>query len=117
MKLPDDRGRLQDMLEAAEEAAALSQGKTRADVEADRVLNLAFTRLLEIIGEAAARLSREFRQTYPAIPWADIIGLRNRLIHNYRAVDFDILWPIIEQDLPSLIAGLRAILGNMSEGD
>jgi len=112
MKQPDDRGRLQDMLESAEEAAALSRGKTRADMDADRVLNLALTRLLEIIGEAAARISPEFRQRHAEIPWPDIIGLRNRLIHDYRDVDFDILWRIIDRDLPMLIAGLTIILEN-----
>ncbi len=104
------------MLESAGEAAALSQGKTRADMDADRVLNLALTRLLEIIGEAAARLSPEFRQRHPEIQWADIIGLRNRLIHDYRDVDFDILWRIIEQDLPTLNADLSRILEN-EEGE
>ena len=79
------------MLESAEEAASISHGKTRPDLDADRVLNLALTRLLEIIGEAAARLSPEFRQRHPQIELADIIGLRNRLIHDYRDVDFDIL--------------------------
>jgi uncharacterized protein with HEPN domain len=57
------------MLESAEEAAELARGKTRADMDTDRVLNLALTRLLEIIGEAAARLSPEFRQRHPEVPW------------------------------------------------
>ncbi len=100
------------MIELAEEVAALSQGKTRADMEGDRVLSLALTRLLEIIGEAAARLSADLRQRRSEIPWADIIALRNRLIHNYRDVDFGILWRIIERDLPTLIAELSRILEN-----
>lgn len=112
MKQPDDPGRLRDMLESAEEAIAIALGKTRADFDTDRLLNLALTRLLEIIGEAAARLSPAFRQCHPEIPWADIIGLRNRLIHNYRDVDLDILWRIVEADLPALIEGLKGILAN-----
>ena len=110
MKQPDDRGRLQDMLESAEEAAAVARGRTRADMDGDRLLNLGIARLLEIIGEAAARVSPEFRDRCPEIPWADIIGLRNRLIHNYRDVDFDILWRIVEADMPPLIDGLKRIL-------
>ena len=105
------------MLESAEEAAALSQGKTRVDMDADRVLSLALTRLLEIIGEAAARLSPEIRHRHPEVPWADIIGLRNRLIHDYRDVDLNILWRIIEHDLPSLIVELTNILRDTRGND
>lgn len=115
MKRPDDRGRLQDMLESAEEAVEVVRGKTRADTDGDRVLNLALARLLEIIGEAAARLSPEFRLRHPEVPWADIIGLRNRLIHNYRDVDFNILWQIIDVDLPVLINDLKRILATQGE--
>jgi uncharacterized protein with HEPN domain len=57
MKHPDDHGRLQDMLESAEEAAEVARGKIREDMDRDRLLNLALVRLLEIIGEAAARVS------------------------------------------------------------
>jgi uncharacterized protein with HEPN domain len=110
MKRPDDRGRLQDMLESAEEAAEVARGKGREDMDRDRVLNLALARLLEIIGEAAAGPSPEFRRRHPEVPWADIIGLRNRLIHNYRDVDFNILWQIIDVDPPILIIDLKRIL-------
>ncbi len=75
------------------------------------MLELALTHLLEIIGEAAARISEETQSRYPQIPWRQIIGLRNRLIHGYDVVDLDILWDIADQDLPSLIAELKAILG------
>ena len=67
-------------------------------------------RLLEIVGEAAARLSPDTRDRYPRIPWPDIIGLRNRLIHGYDIVDFDILWDIVNGDLPPLIARLREVV-------
>lgn len=115
MKQADDRGRLQDMLESAEEAAEIARGKAREDMDRDRVLNLALARLLEIIGEAAARLSPEFCRRHPEVPWADIIGLRNRLIHNYRDVDFNILWQIIDADLPALIGNLKRILAAQRE--
>jgi uncharacterized protein with HEPN domain len=62
------------------------------------------------VGEAAARLSAETRDHSPQIPWPDIIGLRNRLIHGYDIVDFDILWDIVNDDLPPLIAQLREVL-------
>ncbi len=89
---------------------ALTQGKSRADLDADRLLNLALVHLLEIIGEAANRIPQAEQAQYPQIPWTQVIGLRNRLIHGYDSVDFDILWQIISQDLPPLIANLESII-------
>ena len=88
----------------------MARGKTRAQLDPDRQLNLALTRLLEIIGEAAARTPQEERSRYPTIPWVQIVGLRNRLIHGYDSVDFDILWQIVTRDLPPLIAIVEEIL-------
>jgi len=85
------------------------RGKTRADLDQDRQLNLALVRLLETIGEAAARVPKEEHSHYPAIPWAEIVSLRNRLIHGYDQVDFDILWQIVTHDLPKLIEALEKI--------
>ena len=110
MTPPDDLTRLRHMLRHAEEAVQLAHGRSRADLDNDRLLNLALTRLLEIVGEAAARVSTSEQARHTAVPWHAIVGLRNRLIHGYDAVDFDILWNIIEFDLPSLIAELRQIL-------
>jgi uncharacterized protein with HEPN domain len=70
-------------------------------------LNLSLVRLLEIVGEAASRMPLEERIRYPDIPWAEIVGLRNRLIHGYDSVDFDILWQILSKDLPPLIEALE----------
>jgi uncharacterized protein with HEPN domain len=98
------------MLNAAREAAQMAQGKTRADLDADRPLNLSLVRLLEVVGEAASRVPAPERAAYPGIPWPQIVGLRNRLIHGYDNVDFDILWQIVTQDLPALIAELEKIL-------
>lgn len=67
-------------------------------------------RLLEIIGEAANQVLIKERSRYPEIPWSQIVSLRNRLIHGYDAVDFDILWQIVTQDLPLLIAALEKIV-------
>jgi uncharacterized protein with HEPN domain len=102
--------RLRHMLDYAREAVALSEGKTQADLDSDRLLELALVRLLEIVGEAASRVSLEDRALYPAIPWLQIIGLRNRLIHGYDAVDREILWQIVVVDLPSLVTDLEEIL-------
>ena len=105
----DDNVRLGHMLEYAREACALTQGRTRADLLADRVLELALTRLLEVVGEAANCVSEPTQARHPQIPWRNIIGLRNRLIDGYEAVDDDIMWEIIEHDLPPLISALTKI--------
>jgi uncharacterized protein with HEPN domain len=73
---------------------------------------LALARLLEIVGEAAGRVSDETRALHSEIPWPQIIGLRNRLIHGYDAVDYDILWQIITDDLPALLAILEKALSS-----
>lgn len=71
---------------------------------------LALVRLLEIIGEAAGRISKADRDRYSNIPWAEIVGLRNRLIHGYDEVDLDILWEIVTADLTPLIKNLENLL-------
>ena len=106
---PDrDRIRLAHMLEHAKEAIHLVEGRNREDLDTERVLSLALVRLLEIVGEAAAKVSPEARNRYPAVPWPEIVGLRNRLIHGYDSVDFDILWHIVEDDFPALVHELSA---------
>lgn len=110
MARPDDRRRLQHMLDHAFEAAEMAKGRTRADLDSDRQLNLSLVRLLEIVGEAAAKVTQDVREGHPAIPWKDIVSLRNRLIHGYDQVDFDILWAIVQDDVPLLIRELRRIL-------
>ena len=94
----------------AREAVEISSGKTRQDLDRDRLLNLALTRLLEILGEAANRVPEDIRTQYPDLPWLQMIAVRNRLIHGYDSVDLDVLWVIIQNDLPVLIIRLQEIL-------
>jgi uncharacterized protein with HEPN domain len=101
---------LRHMLDHALEVVAMTKGKKRADLDKDRQLNLALVRLLEIIGEVASRVPKEEQARYADISWSEIISLRNRLIHGYDTVDFDILWQIVSQDLPGLIESLRKVL-------
>ena len=108
----DPTVRLHHMLDHARETCKLAEGRSPASIEADRLLSLALTRLLEIVGEAAAGVPKHVREQYSGIPWSQIIGLRNRLIHGYDAVDFAILCDIIQSDLPPLIDELKKILGD-----
>ena len=105
----DDLVRLRHMLDAAVEAVELIRGKTCADLDKDRVLSLALVRLLEIVGEAANRVTTPTRQQNPDIPWSQIVNLRHRLIHGYDTINMDILWKILTADLPTLIAQLEGI--------
>ena len=106
----DPTVRLRHMLDAAGEAIEFTRGRTRADLDSDRLLNLALVRLVEVVGEAAAQTPPETRARYPAIDWPRIVGTRHRLIHGYDTVNFDILWSIITDDLPPLIRELEAVL-------
>ena len=106
----DSAVRLRHMLDNAREAVDMARGRSRADLDVDRQLNLSLVRLLEIVGEAAARVPPEDRDMYPSIPWRDVVDLRNRLIHGYDTVNFDILWTIVHDDLPPLIAALENII-------
>jgi uncharacterized protein with HEPN domain len=107
MSLHEDVVRMRHMLDSAREARALVKGKKRQDLDSDRLLGLALVRLLEVLGEAAGRVSEEGRRKHPGVPWSQMVGLRNRLIHGYDSVDMDILWTIITKDLPPLIAILE----------
>ena len=109
--MPDrDAARMRHMLEHAREVMELLAGRTRQDLDQDRLLSLALTRLLEIVGEAAGRVSPEAMARLPEVPWQEIVSLRNRLIHGYDAVDHDILWNIAHDDLPFLTAQLEPYL-------
>jgi len=110
MSRRDTQKTLQQMLDHAREAMDLAHGKTREALDHDRTFELAETRLLEIIGEAADRIPIKFQMDHPEIEWAQIISFRNRLIHGYDSIDFDIMWSIIQSDLPELIDKLEKII-------
>lgn len=82
------------------EAIGFVQDCRREDLEGDRKLTLALVKDLEIIGEAAYQISEETRRQLAALPWDDIIGMRNRLVHAYFDINLDILWSTVQQDLP-----------------
>lgn len=103
MSRHNDEISIRHMLDHSHEVLDLTKDKRRTDLDSDRVLELALVRLLEIIGEAAGRVSAERRKMLPDIPWSQIISMRNRLIHGYDSVDMDILWEIISSDIPSLV--------------
>lgn len=110
MSKRDDQVSLKDMLNHAREAVELLGHETPAGLARNRVLQLAPTRLMEIVGEAANRVSSDTQQRHAEIPWPQIIGMRNRLIHGYDVIDFDLLWDTLTDDLPPLIASLQEVV-------
>ena len=98
------------MIEAAEAAIGFVTGRARSDLDDDRMLFLATIKAIEIIGEAASRLSGGTRESAKDIPWGDIIGMRNRLIHVYFDVNSDIVWQSVNEELPELLAKLRTLI-------
>lgn len=111
----DDFLRLRHMRDHGREALDLTQSVDRAAFQRDRLLQLGVARLLEIVGEAAARTPDEIKCQYPEVPWRDIGDVRNRLIHAYDTVDLGIVWSILEDDLPDLLRQLDAILSDDAE--
>lgn len=106
----DALARVQHMLDYAREARDMAQGRVRADLDADRMFNLALVRLVEVVGEAASWVEADFRALHPQVPWRDIVDTRNRLIHRYDQVDLDTIWLIVQRYIPPLIAQLEAVI-------
>jgi uncharacterized protein with HEPN domain len=102
--------RVHHMLAAAKQAMEFAAGKTRMDLEKDRLHMLAIIKSIEIIGEAASKVTETFKAENSNIPWNDIINMRNRLIHAYFDVNLDIVWQTVKTDLPDLIKALEEII-------
>jgi len=112
MKKPGDRDRTKHMLDAALDAKEFLGETTFEELQSDKKLANAIVRSLEIIGEAAANVTKTTQQKYPEIEWPVIIGMRNRLIHAYFDINYHIVWQTVKVNLPPLIEQLQSILKN-----
>jgi uncharacterized protein with HEPN domain len=101
---------LELMLDTARRLRALSRTRARAAFDADDVAQLAMLHLIQRLGEGASRLSADFRAQHPEFPWAEMIGMRNRIVHGYDDLDPDIVWRIATDDIEPVIAGLERAL-------
>ena len=106
----DPRVRLHHMLDHAREAIELLGSKTVEQVQDDRTLQLALTRLVEVVGEAASKVPPQVREQYAKVPWREATATRNLLIHGYDVVRYDILHNTIHEHFPALIVELQRIL-------
>jgi len=105
-----DRTHVRHMLDAAREAMRSASQRTRSDLDTDLVWTLGLVKCIEIIGEAAARIGTETKERNPHIPGAQIVAMRNRLVHLYFDIDLDQVWNAVTEDLPPLVAELQKLL-------
>jgi uncharacterized protein with HEPN domain len=98
------------MLDAALEAQTFMKDITQESLREDRKTTQAVIRSIEVIGEAAVNISKEFKEMHPDIPWKQIAGMRNWLIHAYFDVDYNHIWSTVQKDLPVLIPQLKKLL-------
>jgi len=98
----DDTLYLGHMLDMTRKALELSRGVDRETFESDEKLQLALVHLIQVIGEAARRVSPERQLQHPGIPWGAIVGMRHRVVHDYMGVDIDMVWNTVQGDLPAL---------------
>ena len=111
---PPDRVRMQHMIEAIESGLRFVRGRTRGDLQTDEMLAFALIRAVEIVGEAASRVSESGRERLPGVPWVDIVSMRTRVIHAYFDVNEDILWATVTESFPALLRELQSALSRES---
>ncbi len=111
----DDLVYVGHMLDMARKAVRLIAGADRRSYDADETIRLALAHLVQVIGEAARRVSPAFREAHPGVPWSDIVGMRHKIVHDYMDVEVDILWSVVTRDRPELVRQLEPIVP--AEGD
>lgn len=105
---------LEDISVAISDIRSFVQGMSADGFMADKKTVNAVVRSLEIIGEATGKIPEDVRERYPDVPWEEIIGMRNRLIHEYFGVDLDIVWQTIQDDLAPLRTAINIMLKELS---
>ncbi len=105
----DDYVYVGHMLDMTRKAIGLIQGKSRLDYDRDETLRFALAHLVQVIGEAARRVSKEFCDAQPQIPWKAIVGMRHKVVHDYMNVDEDVVWDTVSRELAPLAAALERI--------
>lgn len=112
---PHDLIRIRHMFDAASDALSFAVGRQQADLDKDRQLLLSIVKSLEIIGEAASKVSAPTREAHAHIPWHAIITMRHRLVHGYFDIDHEVVWQTILSDIPSLIRQLEDVLKKIKD--
>lgn len=108
--MPRDDVYLLNMLEAARDARQFVEGMTREQFLNDRLRQMGVRQAIQIVGEAARNVSEEGRSRIPALPWQQIVGMRHHLVHRYWEINLNIVWDIVDRELPQLIAALEPLI-------
>ena len=107
---PEDRVRLQHMLDAASTAIEFVKQRKKDDLATDKMLLFAVLRAIEVLGEAAGKVSHDTQSFACDIPWRAMVGMRNRLIHGYFDIDTEVVWQTVTSELPALIPRIQRAL-------
>lgn len=110
-----DRSSLLDIVKFARNLVEITRGMDRAQLESNLIKQSAVLYQISILGEAVKRLSQTFRSQYPEIPWKKIAGMRDKVTHQYDRVDLDIVWDVVQNNIPELIATLEPLLSRPEE--
>jgi uncharacterized protein with HEPN domain len=105
----EDEVYLDHMLQTARKAIAKLGGRSRAEFDADEDLQIVLAHLVQVIGEAAGRVSEPFKALHAGVPWRRIVGMRHRIVHDYMNINLDILWEVATRNLPDLAAMLSGL--------
>lgn len=111
----NDRIRIRHMIDAGREAIAFASGRCREDLNSNRMLVLSLVKSVEIMGEAATKVTEQLRTDYPDLPWLELVTMRNRLIHGYFDINLDIVWQTVVTELPPLVEMLETILTQQNQ--
>ena len=105
-----DDAYLLDMLVAGRKAVAFAAELTRQEFARSDLHQNAILKVLEVVGEAASRISEDFKTAHPEIPWRQVVGFRNRIVHVYFEIDLGVVWQVVQEDLPVLISQLEPLV-------
>jgi uncharacterized protein with HEPN domain len=113
MRRPDDRGRLEDILDAIKRIELYMRGTTEKKSDGDLMRQDAIMLQIEVIGEAARHISLDFQEQHDEIPWSKMIGMRNKIVHDYFEIDVSKIWDTAKNDIPQLKKGVSKLLREM----
>lgn len=100
----------QDILDYAKSSLEFTANLQYEELLMDKKAIFATIRALEVVGEASNRISDEVKEKYPHLPWIEMRGLRNRIIHNYDDIDYEIIWKVLKNEIPKLIPQIESII-------
>lgn len=110
-----DKGRLEHMLDAMDNVKEFTEGITYEELVSNKILCHAVVHNIQVFGEAAYKLTKEFCAAHPEVPWRHIIDLRHVLVHDYYRIDFSEVWKVVKDDLPSLREQIAAYIAEFPE--